>query len=226
MLNNIHNSTLPAFSAINASHKCGHGLICRTRLQLVVRAFRGTALGIWTSEVVGGRLHLGFVFVLVPQLFRLNECAPFIWIHVLMRHERQLMRLDLFACNHLNDVRAGCIHAHGAQPVGINLHEITIFPLFDNVFCVRFTQCVVIDAAFQIEGRICGCIRTHFAVAVCKTFAEFTANIFSELVRICNLQCSDGISVRSCCQFEWGGLWYMHLMKCLYSIFLRNIKKW
>ena len=155
MLNNIHNSTLPAFSAINASHKCGHGLICRTRLQLVVRAFRGTALGIWTSEVVGGRLHLGFVFVFVAQLFGLDECAPFVGVHLLMRHERQLVRLNLFRSEQLNHVVISHIDADRAQAVRINLNEITVVPFFHDVFGVRLAQRVIVYATFQIESRTC-----------------------------------------------------------------------
>jgi len=90
--------TLPAFAAVNAGHKGGHGFIGRPSLQLIIRAFRGTALGVRAREIVGGRFHLGLVFVLVAQLLCLNQCNPLIRMHVLVRHERQFVRLDLFGC--------------------------------------------------------------------------------------------------------------------------------
>ena len=105
-------------------------------MQLVVRAFGGSALGVRAREVVGGRFHLGFVFVLVARLLRLNECNPFVGVHVLMRHERQLVRLYLLARDPLNHGRVGQIDAHRAQSVGVNLHEIPVLPFFHDVFGV------------------------------------------------------------------------------------------
>jgi hypothetical protein len=182
--------TLPSFPTINAGHKCGHGLIRRTRLQLIVRAFGGPALGVRAGEVVGGRLHLGFVFVFVPHLFCLNQGNPFVWIHVLVRHECQLVRLDLFGGNQLSYVVIAQVDAHGAQTVGVNLHKVPVVPFFHDVFRVRFTQRVVVDAAFQIEGRIFSSVGTH---SCDETGAEFGANIFPKLIRICNLQGSYGV---------------------------------
>ena len=123
-------------------------------MQLVVRAFGGTALGIRAREVVGGRLHLGFVFVFVARLFRLNECRPFFGVHVLMRHKRQLVRLNLFARDPLHYSRVGHIDAHRAQSVGVNLNEIPVLPFLHDVFGVRFLQGVIVNAAFQIESGV------------------------------------------------------------------------
>ena len=148
----MNSLTLPAFAAVNACYKCGHGLIGRPRLQLIISAFGGPAFGVRASEVVGGRLHLGFVFVFVAQLFGLDECAPFVGIHLLMRHERQLVRLNLFGGHQLNHVVISHVDAHRAQAVRINLNEITVFPFFHDVFGVRLAQRVIVYATFQIEG--------------------------------------------------------------------------
>jgi hypothetical protein len=187
--------TLPAFAAVNAGDKGRHGLIGRPRLQLVVRAFRGPALGVRAREVVGGCLHLGFVLVFIPQLLGLNQGNPFVGVHVLVRHECQLMHFDLLGGEHFHDVIISQINAHGAQAVGINLHEITVVPLLHNVFGVRFAQGEIVDSAFQVERRVCS---RFFGQPVLQSVLEFIAHILSEFFRICNLQCSDVIRVCRC----------------------------
>jgi hypothetical protein len=189
--------TLPPFPAINAGDKGGHGFVARPRLQLVVRAFRGPALGVRASEVVGGRLHLGFVFVLVAQLLRFNERAPLVGIHFLVRHECQLVRLYLFRGNELNHGVIRHADADGAQAVGIDLHKVPVVPFFHDVFGVRFAQGVIVNAAFQVESRIGGCLRRHTERGGRESCGQLDANIFPELVRVCNLQCGYGIRVRS-----------------------------
>ena len=188
-------STLPAFATVNAGDKGRHGLIRRTRLQLVVRAFRGPALGVRAREVVGGRLHFGFVLVFIPQLLGFNECSPFVGVHVLVRHERQLVCLDLLGSDEVNHAVVPHVDAHGAQPVGINLHKVTVVPFLHNVFVVGFAQREIVDSAFQVERRI---FSGFFGQHGLQSVFELIANILSEVVGICNLQCSDVIRICGC----------------------------
>ena len=184
-------SALPAFSTINAGNKGGHGFIRRTRLQLIVRAFCGAAFGVRAGEVVGGCFHLGFVFVLVAQLLRLNERAPFAGMHVLVRHERQLVRLDLLGGDHLNHVVISHVDAHGPQSVGINLHKIAIVPFFHDVFGIRFAQRVIVNATLQIKSRICSRIRALIHRAL-KSVGQLGANFVAKRIGVGDLQCGDG----------------------------------
>ena len=188
-------SALPALSAVDAGHKRGHGLIRRTRLQLVVGAFCGAALGVRAREIVGGRFDLGLVFVLVAQLLCLNQCNPLIGMHVLVRHERQFVRLDLFGRDELHNVLIDHVDAHGAQAVGVNLHKVAVVPFFHDVFGVRFAEGVIVDAALQIESRILGRLWSHHLL---KPVGQLGANLFAKRVRVGNLQSSDGIRIDCC----------------------------
>jgi len=156
-------------------------------LQLIVGAFRGSALGVRAREVVGGCFHLGFVFVFVAQLFRLDQCNPLVGMHVLVRHERQFVRLDLFCGDELHNVLIGHVDAHSAQAVGVNLHKVAVVPFFHDVFGVGFAQGVIVDAALQIESRIFGRFESH-ARNRCETECQLVANLFAKRVRVGNLQ--------------------------------------
>jgi len=164
---------------------------------LIVGAFRGTALGIWAREIVGRCFDLGFVFVLVAQLLRLDERAPFVGMHVLMRHERQFVRLDLFGIDELHNVLIGHVDTHGAQAVGVNLHKVAVVPFFHNVFGVGFAQGVIVDAALQIESRIFGRFGSHFRNS-CETGCQLGANLLAKRFWIGNLQGSNGVRIQCC----------------------------
>ena len=75
----------PPFSAFQACDKCGHGLIRRASLKLVIRAFLRFAL--IARKVAGGSFDIWLVLLLVANLFVFNQLLPFIRTNFLVGHE-------------------------------------------------------------------------------------------------------------------------------------------
>ena len=145
--------TLPAVATVDAGNECSHGLISRSRLELIVTAaFRLAAAA---GEVIGIGLQLGSIAVLFSDLLSIKEDLPFIRRHVLVCHECNKVSLDLLTLQlRKKGLITFQIHHHAAQSIDVYVCEVDIVPFLHDISKVRLLNTVVENTLLEVLGDL------------------------------------------------------------------------
>ena len=145
--------TLPPIAAFDTGHKRRHRLVRRARLQLVVCTFLGFTLA--THKSVGRRLDLRGKGIVLALLLGRQPRRPFLREHLLVCHERKLVRLDLLVGNEVRALVIGEVVQDRAPLVRVYLRKGGIVPFLNHLLFRGVADGIVVHPLFEIVAKLC-----------------------------------------------------------------------